>query len=271
MAGQRDDKLGHFHRGLYYGWGRREAAALAEPPPPRPAFRLVVVRHGMGHHNDMGGALSLFNRDATLNDVGQQQCRAVHETLTATGALRSLDLVVVSPFTRALETAATVLGESAGRPLTFVHPLAAEHTLLRSAMQQGDRGSTAEELRRRFPAADFPQYDFTPVEEYCAATGITNGKWWHHDADEDHESPAAFALRAAAFRRWLARLAAERNFQNVMVVSHGGLLVEAFGSPAYDNVEFRTFSMLPIDGSFTRVVPAAVERLEMLSSVVRRE
>ena len=66
----RDDKLGQFHRGLYNGWGRREAAALAESPPHRPWFRLVVVRHGMGHHNDMGGALSLFNRDATLNDVG---------------------------------------------------------------------------------------------------------------------------------------------------------------------------------------------------------
>jgi hypothetical protein len=45
-----------------------------------------------------------------------------------------------------------------------VHPLAAEHTLLRSAMQQGDRGSKAAELRERFPAAEHPQFDFGEVE-----------------------------------------------------------------------------------------------------------
>jgi broad specificity phosphatase PhoE len=46
--------------------------------------RLVVVRHGMGHHNDMGGALSIFNRDATLNEVGQQQAAAAQvQLLTA--------------------------------------------------------------------------------------------------------------------------------------------------------------------------------------------
>ena len=58
------------------------------PPPPRPWFRLVVVRHGMGHHNDMGGALSIFNRDATLNEVGQQQAAAVQARVANSGGAR---------------------------------------------------------------------------------------------------------------------------------------------------------------------------------------
>ena len=32
--------------------------------------RVVVIRHGMGHHNDLAGALSFLKRDAHLNDVG---------------------------------------------------------------------------------------------------------------------------------------------------------------------------------------------------------
>ena len=76
VADTREDKMDSFLAGLSGGWGRRERQALAREMPPRPLFRVVAVRHGMGHHNDLGGGLSLFNRDATLNRVGRTQAEA---------------------------------------------------------------------------------------------------------------------------------------------------------------------------------------------------
>lgn len=130
----RDEKMDMFLKGLTTGWGRREIAALITPPPPRPQIRVLTVRHGMGHHNDMHGGLSLFNRDASLNHVGVAQAEAAGAVLAASGQFERIDLVVVSPFRRTLETAATLLSaaENSGHDIrTVVHPLAAEHTLLR--------------------------------------------------------------------------------------------------------------------------------------------
>ena len=113
------------------------------------------------------------------------QAEAAGAVLAASGHFDKLDLVVVSPFRRTLETAAHMLSaarDSGHSIRTVVHPLAAEHTLLRSGLQQGDRGSTAEQLRKLFPAADYPQYDFEEIDRYCAARGLEDGKWWHHNA-----------------------------------------------------------------------------------------
>ena len=50
--------------------------------------------------------------------------------------------------------------------------------------------------------------------------------------------------------------------------------MEAFGGPAYDNVEFRTFDVLPTEpDNFVRVRPegsAPLEQPEILGSVVRQ-
>ena len=274
----REDKMQSFLTGLSTGWGRREIKALSREMPPRPQIRVVVVRHGMGHHNDLGGGLSMFNRDATLNEVGRMQSEAAGAVLAATGQLARLDLVVVSPFSRTLETAALLLSAAVDRGHTIptvVHPLAAEHTLLRSAMQQGDRGSTAAELRLAFPAAEYPQFDFSTIDEYCAERGITDGKWWHHvqDAEDQlvipHETMASFERRAGEFRRWLGRQGAQQAVRNVLVVSHGGLLTAAFGTPEYQNVEFRAFDMLPHSGEYVRVSPEFTDMPQILRSEVR--
>ena len=58
------------------------------------------------------------------------------------------------------------------------------------------------------------------VEAYCAARGITNGKWWHHDSEEDHESPAAFGRRTVEFRAWLASVRARPGRLSARSVSH---------------------------------------------------
>ncbi len=123
--------------GLDSGWGplaldTLRASQKEEQQQEQERFRVVTVRHGMGHHNDAGGALSVFNRDATLNDIGHQQAHKSGEALQAVGFLPRLDLIVVSPFTRTLETAVGILGGYCRPKLrTIVHPLAAEHTLQR--------------------------------------------------------------------------------------------------------------------------------------------
>ena len=66
--------------------------------------------------------------------------------LRSVGGYDANTLVIVSPFRRALQTAAEVLGDDARSMKTIVAPLAAEHTLYRSAVQKGDRGSTATHL-----------------------------------------------------------------------------------------------------------------------------
>jgi len=178
VGGIREEKMDSFLAGLRTGWGRRELAAMVTPPPPRPQIRVLTVRHGMGHHNDMHGGLSMFNRDASLNHVGVAQAEAAGAVLAASSQFEKLDLVVVSPFRRTLETAAHMFAAAPdrGRSIrTLVHPLAAEHTLLRSGVQQGDRGSTAAQLRELFPASDYPQYDFDEIDRYCEENGLEDG------------------------------------------------------------------------------------------------
>jgi len=52
----------------------------------------------------------------------------------------------------------------------------------RSVVQQGDRGSTPEELLEQFPDKEFPQYrKFVDISTYCSKVGVTqDGAWWHH-------------------------------------------------------------------------------------------
>jgi hypothetical protein len=75
----------------------------------------------------------------------------------------------------------------------------------RAQVQRGDRGRTAEELRKTFSVHQFPQFDFAEVVAYCKARGINDGKWWHHAADQEYESIESFAQRAVEFKEWLGR------------------------------------------------------------------
>lgn len=247
VSTMRQSSLQCFNTGLESGWGVEALTALQEGPSEPATTRLLAIRHGMGYHNDLGGALSLFNRDATLNEVGCKQACATGEVLRER-VTAAIDLVVVSPFTRALETAAHMLGPIAHGIPTLVEPLCAEHTLARSAMQQGDRGSTAEELRRVFPQERYQQYDFSRLEQYCNERGIKEGRWWVHKEDEHHESSASFGRRAEEFRAWLGAECARRGARRVLLVSHGGLLQQAFGGQPYQHLECRAVDLLT-DGS----------------------
>lgn len=67
--------------------------------------RVIVVRHAMGSHNCFYGVGSIMNEDAELNDCGKAQACMVGDILRRKGITAALDRVVVSPFTRTLQTA----------------------------------------------------------------------------------------------------------------------------------------------------------------------
>ena len=122
------------------------------------------MRHGMAEHNRMQGLGSISNRDAELTDLGQRQAQTVGDIFRVNKVVNSVELAIVSPFTRTLQTFLAVQGDDGLLECpTVVQALCAEHTLGKSKWAQGDRGSTADELgsQRRFE-----QFDFKPLDRY---------------------------------------------------------------------------------------------------------
>jgi broad specificity phosphatase PhoE len=258
---QRRYSCASFKQSLERGWGPRALEVLQDPPREigdQTCFRLVTVRHGMGYHNDAFGTASFANRDADLNHVGQDEANLLGEVLRDTTLFQENLLIVVSPFTRALQTLLGIMGgETSWKFPTIVQPLCAEHTLSRSTIQQGDRGSTREELEQKFPPELYPMLDFSTIDRYCRDCGAEAGSWWHHGLST-FERPEDFEVRAENFRKWLGYECALRGVTHVLVVSHGGLLCSAFDNDSYENCEFRVFDLCR-NGDFFRCSLPIVE------------
>lgn len=75
-----------------------------------------IVRHGQGYHNVAGEVehasyMSWEYLDASLTEMGWTQSEALHAHLETTGIKAQVELVVVSPLLRTLQTAAGVWGD----------------------------------------------------------------------------------------------------------------------------------------------------------------
>eukprot|EP00602_Paraphysomonas_sp_CaronLab_P011503 CAMPEP_0185038558 /NCGR_PEP_ID=MMETSP1103-20130426/34340_1 /TAXON_ID=36769 /ORGANISM="Paraphysomonas bandaiensis, Strain Caron Lab Isolate" /LENGTH=488 /DNA_ID=CAMNT_0027577037 /DNA_START=40 /DNA_END=1506 /DNA_ORIENTATION=- len=242
--------------GLETTWGVAVSAAQLRTCPSN-AIRIIAVRHGMGMHNESLGVTSVANRDAQLvPEVGTLQAKETGQRLADLGVfmppISDSLLVVISPFRRTLQTALDLIGEDMWTYPTVVTPLAAEHSYEISALQQGDRGSKTRQLRAWFPPEKHPQFHyFTEVDQYCEDKQIEDGKWWAHGPGWA-ETPSSFRARAEEFREFLFKRASDVGARTVLVVSHGGLLHEAFNKVKYDNCEFRCFDLFS-DSSFRLV------------------
>jgi broad specificity phosphatase PhoE len=238
-----------------------QLSAIRRPLEPDTAVRVVAVRHGMGHHNDAFQAASFMNRDAELNRVGISQATETGRMLRDAGLFDQQPLLVVSPFCRTLQTLLRVVGTDAWDHPTVLQPLAGETSVASrlpgprlarkvvANVQQGDHGSTAAELARKF--GRHAQFDFGALDEYCArmgskwaAGGEHEGKWWHHGHHgkiemNEHDAVA----RSAELRAWLASEAIKRGIRVALLVSHGGMLKQTFGTETFANGEFRCFDL----------------------------
>ena len=261
----RERSRGKFMKGLEE-WAPREMDRITQAPPAfadKRCVRVVAIRHGHGYHNDLGGLMSPLSRDPWLTSLGREEAHLSCNVLKEV----PFSLAVVSPFTRTLETASIILGADRAKNLpTVLQPLAAEHNggkwndddlnAATSYVARGDHGSPMEELNKRFPSNDFPQY---------GGFNELPNKWWHYGQEGGFESHASFTSRAKALREYLGSLnesdlVARKKGSGehppiIALVSHGGILSKAFGGKGsakkFKNCEFRVFD-IAADGAFRR-------------------
>ena len=159
---------------------------------------MIFLRHGQSEFN------LHFTRtrqdpgiiDPKLTDLGHEQAAQAAAML----ATRGLRRIIVSPYTRALETA-TPVARALGLPLS-VTPLVRERYAFAC-----DVGSPIMQLRAGWPGVQFPDIDDV---------------WWPAT-----EEPAEGVIdRAAAFR---ADMAAREDWAHTLVVSHWGFILAFTG------------------------------------------
>lgn len=207
-----------------------------------------VVRHGQGFHN-VAGNVDLKNYeswdfvDASLTELGWQQAEALHEHLVTTHIRNHVELVVVSPLLRTLQTAVGVWGggafldgepphsalmksgvgqyrhaavSSAGAPPFIANEWCREQ----NGVHPCDKRSSISSYKTSFPAVDFTQVE------------TDEDTWWQAT---NRETPDEIWTRARVFLKWIL----DRTERRIGVVSHSSFLyylVHLFGDDCSDAV-----------------------------------
>ncbi len=193
---------------------RGNRARLRPPRPPAKPGRMILLRHGQSEFN---AAYTVTRRDPGIEDprlteLGQAQAEAAAAALAGERIAR----ILVSPYTRALQTAAPV-ARRLGVPV-LVNPLIRERYAFAC-----DVGSPRTRLAREWPA-----HDFSGVEEM----------WW----PSLEESAESVIGRAARFR---AEMAALPDWSDTLVVSHWGFVLALTGQKLANGEWLRCDPTLP--------------------------
>jgi len=167
-----------------------------------------LIRHGQSTFNAAYAETQCdpLHYDARLTPLGHAQVAAARATLRAS----DYELIVTSPFSRAIETTIGLFGTAAA-------PILVE-ALHRERLESScDIGRPAAELARDFPALAFDHLD---------------DPWWHDSTEKDAlghaiEPEHVFAARLAGFRAWLAA----RPERSIAVIGHGTFFFHLTGVP----------------------------------------
>lgn len=153
---------------------------------------MILLRHGQSAFNVAFAETRVDPgiEDPALTALGRDQARAAGADLAAHGVRR----IIVSPYTRALQTCEEVL-KTLDVPVA-VDPVVGEH-----AWFTCDVGT-----RRSILADAWPQFSFDHIEE----------KWW---PDEEHDGD--LLARCARFH---ADMRAAPDWNRVAVISHWGFI-----------------------------------------------
>ena len=162
---------------------------------------MILLRHGQSEFNLV---FTQTRRDPGIKDpkltpLGHEQAARAAEALAGAGIRR----IVVSPYTRALQTAAPI-ARRLGVPV-IVNPIVRERYAFTC-----DVGSPRTEL-----VLAWPQHDFAALDDI----------WW----PPVEEPAAAVIARAALFR---AEMAALPDWADTLVVSHWGFILSMTGTSA---------------------------------------
>ena len=161
---------------------------------------MYLLRHGQSYFNLHFNATRVDPgiHDPELTPLGQQQAAAAAQRLAGAGLTR----IIISPYTRALQTA---------QPLLEMHPVAV--AIMPEVREQAafacDIGSPPEVL-----AARFPQHDFAHLAR----------QWWH----EGIETAAQTLERANAFR---SLMAGRDDSATTLLVGHWAFIRALSGVP----------------------------------------
>ena len=210
------------------------------------AKKLVFIRHAEGWHNkdareipnyfkdELGlASTSLKYWDAALTPDGETQCAALASRLQE--QVGSLELVAVSPMTRALQTATLAFPNPSARPPFVATSLARERVWLHACDGRRPRS----ELQR-----DFAHVDFGEV------TSEVDEMFELKENEPSDRNSTRCAERATRLLQWLHA----RPEQGIALVSHWVFLTHLF--QPFAHAEFRQ----PFGNAEARLVTLFVPR-----------
>lgn len=159
---------------------------------------MYLLRHGQSHFNLLFGATRVDPgiEDPELTPLGTEQAAAAARSL----ADAAISRIIISPFTRALQTA---------EPILAIHkvPVIVMHEIRERAAFACDVGSHPAVL-----AARFPHHDFAHLPP----------RWWYDGV----ESSAETIARADAFR---AHIAGRGDHATTLMVGHWAFILALTG------------------------------------------
>jgi broad specificity phosphatase PhoE len=158
---------------------------------------MFLLRHGQSYFNLHFNATRIDPgiEDPELTPLGLAQAQAAARQLADT----ALTQIIVSPYTRALQTAQPFLGRQVA--------VSVMQEVREQAAYACDIGTAPEQLALRFP-----QHEFSHLPP----------QWWY----DGIESSTQTAQRAAAFRAWIAGRA---DHATTLLVSHWAFILALTG------------------------------------------
>lgn len=223
--------------------------------------RLILVRHGTSVANEYmnrpgnqwGDAT--FHDDGTMQDArlshrGEQQANSMMSQLlqdqgqpSSSCILQNVELVVVSPLTRAIQTmelgirpflSKTCTATATATPIILAHPDMTERVYTSS-----DTGRPVRVLQEEFPNIDFgllsPQQDqWWYTGDSLVANNEQYEEWRPFGQGQYYAVPgepeSVFQQRVKRFQKWLA----DRPEHTIVLVTHWAILKEWTGDEFYN-------------------------------------
>ncbi|WVY92674.1 hypothetical protein V8G54_031762 [Vigna mungo] len=172
-----------------------------------------LVRHGQGIHNVEGDKnydayMKSEYFDAHITPLGWQEVDNLRKHVHDSGIMKKIDLVIVSPLLRTLQTAVGVFGGEGYTDRTDVLPLMVENA--------GNSNRAAISSLNCPPIVAF---------ELCRERMIDSNEdtWWKTDVRETKEE---IACRGLKFMNWLGT----RKEKEIAIVTHRAFLFHTLGA-----------------------------------------
>jgi len=161
---------------------------------------LYLIRHGQSIANRDYDESAAY-RDAGLTEQGIAQARALHKELEAL----NLELAVVSPLTRALQTCQNAL------PPSYTGPILVLPDVAEACSSHYSCGQKRRVIQPKFP----DKFDWSNIS-------MDDIWWWEYDKKRQSEPHGYTSKRMEKFRQFIR----ERPEERIAVFSHGDYIWE---------------------------------------------